>query len=142
MSRSNKLAFIGVIGFIVFAGGRLGLGQTTDWREAWGEPRASLIEALCRALFPNSQLQWGLHFNLIGNGAGPVQLNLPAYGRSVGTLWQGFTGVELGAEKADFLAKAQTFAPVQARKFVTEIVVFSAGADFHYHRLQTFRARS
>lgn len=132
MSRSNKLACICVIGFIAFAGGRLGLGQTTDWREAWGEPRASLIEALCRTLFPNSQFQWGLHFKLIRKGAGPVQLNLPAYSqRRVGNLWQGFTGVEMGAGKADFLAKAQTFAPIQARKFITEIVVFLAGADFH-----------
>lgn len=108
-----------------------------SWRDAVGEPRASVVEALCRVLFPGATIQWGQHLTLQQSGSGPVDLGLPAYWQApIADGWHGVTGVSVGSGKMDALKRAARFESVPAQKFGTEILAFHVQRD---HRVDAFK---
>ncbi|SRR5258708_575456 len=127
-----------VIGLILSI--EIAQGQSSNpWRDAFGEPRASVVESLVQALFPGARPQWGKRFSLLRPGSPPVLLDFPGYvQRPSGTGWEGVAAVELGADKADFLTKAARLESVGPQNFTTEIVVFQADSGFKISNYKRF----
>lgn len=78
-------------------------------REAFGEPRASIMESLLASLYPTGQFNWNPQLTIAVDGGAPQVVHFPGFDfkPTVDGNVDGATGIEIGDEKQEFIFKSK-----------------------------------
>jgi hypothetical protein len=143
MRRSFIRAFL--VGSAVLSASVLVHSQTHhSYRESFGEPRATLMEALVAALYPSKPIAWDPSLLLTIAPAQPRQVQFPAFTFKAvnATTLQGATGVEIGDTKGQTIFRAHQSGRAPETILPTTLVVFEATIDGRITRFKDFSLNS
>ena len=102
-----------------------------SYRDAFGEPRASLMESLLAIVYPNVAIKWGptLMIELSPGKAQRVQFPGFVFKPLGNTSLIGATGIEVGDEKAKLVFQSSHFQQTSSGQFPSLLVVFLANLN-------------
>jgi hypothetical protein len=99
-----------------------------SWRNGFGEPTATIMESLLKALFPGAQFSWSPELTVQVAGNGPQLAKFSGFNivpADDGNL-NGATGLDLGDDKDDYIFKSATHHQGESRNFPLDLIVFRA----------------
>jgi len=120
---------------LVLAGMALAQMKPGDFRKAYGEARAGVIESVLTTLYPGAQVRWDPYLAVQMPGENPRMVEVPVYvrGAESGGV-EGVATVDLEGKKEKFIFEAKAFQRDDHPVFSTVLLVYRTDAALHINK--------